>query len=578
MKLFLSRLVLGLWVGLLASCSTPASDTPPSTVRIRWDRDPENLDPLVVSNKSAYEVSTLTYCSLLSGSEADADFVPWLAEDFPTVERTADSLLLVSYRLRPEARWDNGTPILARDVAFTLKVMNCPGLPIEMDQAMFGFIQDIRLDSTDARRFTLVCSGPSPDHIRESGDFSIFPEYVLDPRGELRTVQLADLRRMPAPAAATAFAGRYQALELAKHPERLPGCGPYKVTTWQNGRYLTMARKPHWWADTLPAPPPALQAFPDQLIYQIIPDAATATLALRRGEIDLYALMPAAEFTRLQQSAADREKLRFYTTNSYEFLAASFDVRQPVLRDARTRRALSALFNIPALIAGTQQGNATPSVGLISPRLKAYYNDSLSIPAFSPAAAADLLRQAGWQRQPDGTWQRPAAAGGPPQKLQLGLSYRAGEAAFETAALQFQAAARALGIGVDLRPTEQSVLSGQLHKGETDLSIRTFTGNPFSFDFTPLLHTRGIGAGNTTGFSEPASDQLIEQIAAANEPARKALLLRRFQRLLYQERPFTVLYFLRYRVAAAQRLGTVPVTGLKPGYEAAHIRPLAPKS
>ena len=578
MKHILQSLRLLALIGIVASCSAPSSDvTTDQTVRIRWSQDPDNLDPLVVSNGSAFEVANLTYCSLLAGHEKTVDFVPWLAESFPTAQRLNDSLLLVSYRLRPEATWDNGSPVLARDVAFTLKVMNCPGLPIEMDQAMFGFIRAIRLDSTDARRFTLVCVGQSPDHVRSSGDFSILPEYVLDPQGLLRSLSLPSMRRATStsPVVST-FARRYQALELNNHPERLPGCGPYRVSDWQKGRYLSLTRKTKWWADTLSEPPPVLQAFPSRLTYQIIPDAATATLALRRGEIDLYALMPAAEFVRLQQSSADQQRLRFYTTDSYEFLAASFDVRKSVLRDALTRQALSCLFDATALIKATQQGAAVASVGLISPRIKAYYHDSLPVLKFSPSTAVALLQQAGWQRQGKGAWER-LNAHGQPEQLRLGLSYRAGETTYETAARQFSAAARAVGIAVELRPTEQSVLARQLRAGETDMSVRTFSGNPFSYDFTPLLHSRGIGASNTMGFALPASDQLIEQIAATDNPAQRTKLLRKFQLLLSQQRPFTVLYFLRYRVAAARRL-VVPVTGLKPGYEPARIRVKGPKS
>ncbi|WP_170172478.1 ABC transporter substrate-binding protein [Hymenobacter rigui] len=561
------------WMGLLYACTAPTTRSPEGTVRIRWARDPENLDPLIVSNASAYEVANLTHCSLLMGREEAHDFVPWLAESFPTVKHLGDTLLQVTYRIRPEATWDNGTPVLARDVALTLKIMNCTGLPTEMAQAMFGFIRDIRLDSADARRFTLVCAGQSPEHIRSSGDFSVLPEYILDPQGQLRTVSLADMRRQPTLAAAQALARRYQRLQLARHPENLPGCGPYRLSAWQSGRYLTLRRKKSWWADVYPAPPYQLQAYPATLIYQVIPDAATATLALRRGEIDVYGLMPAAEFTRLQQSADDRQRLAFYTADAYEFLTASFNVRQPVLRDAATRRALGFLFDVPALIKATQQGAATPSAGLISPRMKEYYNDSLALPAFRPAQTVAMLRQAGWQRQPTGRWQRTSVQG-TPQILRFGVSYRAGEPSFETAALQFRAAAEAIGIEVELRPTEQAVLSRQLQAGETDMCIRNYSGNPFSYDFTALLHSRGIGASNTTQFSSPLTDHLIEQITTTEDTRKKRLLLRKFQRVMAQEMPFMVLYFLKYRVAASRAIGVVPVSGLKPGYEAARISPI----
>ncbi|GAB2769698.1 peptide/nickel transport system substrate-binding protein [Hymenobacter luteus] len=572
MKQILFGLVLLVWAGLgLSACSPTTTATSAETIRIRWARDPDNLDPLLVDNPSAFEVTNLLHCSLLKGNEAQNRFVPWLAEAQPTTRPLGDSLLLVTYRLRPQATWDNGSPVLARDVAFTLKVMNCPGLPIERDQATFGFIRNIQLDAHDPRQFTLVCAGQSGDRVSISGDFSILPEYVLDPRGTLRTVPLPQLALPRFQSVAQAFARRYQALNLARHPERLPGCGAYTLTAWQPGRYLTLRRKARWWADSLPAPPPELQAFPPQLTYQVIPDATTATMALRRGEIDLYALMPAAEFARLQHASPDQTSLRFYTTNSYEFLTANFNVRRPALRDALTRQALTYLFDIPALIRATQQGAASPSAGPISPRIARYYNDSLPLPSFSPARAAALLRQARWQRQPDGSWQRQGAQA-TTERLQLTISYRAGEPSFETVALQFRSAALALGIPVQLHPTEQSLLSRQLRAGEYDMNIRQLAGNPFSYDFTSLLHSRGIGNGNTTGFSTPQTDRLIEAIPLATSPAEKARLLRKFQRALAYERPFSVLYFMRYRVAASRRLGVVPVMGLVPGYEASRIR------
>ncbi|MCA8831557.1 ABC transporter substrate-binding protein [Hymenobacter pini] len=573
MKQLYSGLLLVMLGGLLHACTSPSSPSTTGTVRIRWARDPENLDPFVVGNPSAYEVANLTHCSLLMGRESVHDFVPWLAEDFPTVDRSNDSLLLISYRIRPEATWDNGAPVLAQDVALTLKTMYCAGLPTEGAQAMVGFIRDIRLDAADARRFTLVCAGKSPEHIRSSGDFSVLPEYILDPKGSLRRTSLATVRLQPRLPAMQALSQRYLALQVARYPARLPGCGPYRLTAWQNGRYLTLTRKKRWWADGLTAVPPQLQAYPATLTYQIIPDAATATLALRRGEVDVYSLMPPAEFARLQQSETDRQRLNFYTADSYEFLAASFNVQRPLFRDAITRRALSLLFDVPALIKATQQNEALPSAGLISPLMHPYYNDSLPLPAFNPAQATKLLQQAGWQRQATGRWVR-ASAGGTKQTLRFGVSYRAGEPTFETVALQFQAAAEALGIEVELRPTEQSVLSNQLRAGTTDMSIRNLAGNPFSYDFTPVLHSQWVGVTNTTRYASPVTDRLIEQITSTEDTALKTRLLRKFQRIMAAEVPFRVLYFLRYRVAASKRL-QVPVTGIKPGYEAARIRPAA---
>ncbi len=567
MKRILFGLLLLLWSSI-TGCSPSATSATPDTVRIRWARDPENLDPLIANNPSSYEVSTLLHCSLLNISDTGRNIVPWLAAASPQVERLGDSLMLVSYSLRPEATWDNGKPIVAQDVAFTLKMMNCPGLPTEMDQAMFHFIQDIRLDTTDSRRFTLVCTGQSSDYVRNSGDFSVLPEYALDPKGSLRSVSIRELRSGAATAYAsvTSFVQRYQAAQLAQHPDNLPGCGPYQLKNWQPGRFLTFTRKLKWWGDALTKAPPILRAVPKSITYQIIPDAGTAMLALRRGDIDLYPLMPAAEFARLRRSDADRARLSFYTVDSYECVVANFNTRQPTLQDRFTRQALSALFDVPGLIRATQQGAAYRSASIVSPRVHPYYNDSLPLPTYDTQQAITLLRKAGWREVNGQGWVRKQA--GKLLELRLSLSYRAGDPALEAAALQFRAAATAIRIPVDLRPTEASLLVQQLREGTTEVSLRSIGGNPAAYDFTPLFHSNSTSLYNYSGFGTPASDHLIEAIVQTPDTAQKTRLLRRFQRLLYTERPIYVLYFLQYRIAAARRLGRVPVTSIKPSYRA----------
>ncbi|MFC7667152.1 hypothetical protein ACFQT0_06770 [Hymenobacter humi] len=146
------------------------------------------------------------------------------------------------------------------------------------------------------------------------------------------------------------------------------------------------------------------------------------------------------------------------------------------------------------------------------------------------------------------------------------MRYRADEALFATVALQFQAAAARLGIPVTLQPTEAGSLAMALKASDFDVYVRVLRGNPFMFNFTPIFHTRGVGAGNITGFSTPASDRLIEAIATANTKAHRARLLRRFQALMQQEMPIVPLFFLPNRIAASRRLTGLQVGSLKPGY------------
>ena len=552
------------------ACHTPPASAP-AAVRIRWARDPESLDPLQLRSPQAIEALNLLHCGLLQIDFASRQFRPALAATLPQVQLVGDSLSRLTYTLREAAAWDDGRPVLAQDVAFTVKLMLSPGLPNEVTKVRYGFIEDVQLDPAAPRRFTLVCRGQGPDYVQATGSFAILPEAALDPAGQLRPLGLRELRRQPRPARAdSALAGvarRYQGTGTAQPPAGLPGCGPYRLAAWSRDQFLEFRRKPEWWADRLPAPVPAvLEARPAALRYDVVPDEAAAALALQRGELHVYPQTSAATFARLQQSAAGRRELAFYTADSYEVATAGFNTRRPALADPLTRQALGRLFDAAGLLKATQREGGRRTVGLISPADRVHYNDSLPLLAYSPAQARALLRRAGWQSSAAG-WHR-RGPDGRDQQLRLLLRYRPDEPPFETVALQFREAARTVGIPVELRPTEAASFNDKLHAGDFDVYLRTLKGNPFAFNLMPILHSGSVGEGNLTGFGTPGSDRLLEAVAAAGSPARQAQLLRRLQAVLYEQMPLVPLFFLPTRLVATRRLAGVRAYAIKPGYVA----------
>ena len=492
---------------------------------------------------------------------------PALAERLPDSRLLGDSLLQLDYQLRPQATWDDGRPVLAADVAFTLKLIYCPELPNERARIDLGFIKECRIDSVDPRHLTIICQGQASEYRWASGDFPVLPETVLDPAHTLRAVSLADLRRTATPIpAVAALVARYKQANVGRHPDRLPGCGPYRLADWQTNRFLRFERKRNWWADRLPAAPFVLQAHPQQLQFLIIPAAAAATLALRRHELDVLPQVPAPMFRQLQQSATARQEFTFYTTASYDVVTVGFNTQQPALRDKYTRQALGQLLDAQALAQATQLAPGLRTASLLAPT-SPYYNDSLPLPAYNPSQAMALLRRAGWQRRADGRWYRaPQTA-----PLALSLRYRSDDATFSTIALQFRQAAEQVGIAVTLRPSEVTLFNQSLQTGDFDACIKLIKGNPFVLNFAPLLHSQAVGQGNFMRFSNPACDQLLEAINAEGRPAVKRRLLRQFQRLLHEEAPLVPLFMLPNRLVADRRLRHLTPSGLKPGYAAAAI-------
>ncbi|RZJ87854.1 MAG: hypothetical protein EOO60_11765 [Hymenobacter sp.] len=122
------------WVGFLlavgsSACSSPTKPHKNTSIRIRWTRDPENLSPLVQPNQNALDALTLLHSGLLQLNFSTGTYSPALADSLPRTRLLGDSLTELSYQLRRAATWDDGRPVLATDVAFTLKLFRCPGIP-----------------------------------------------------------------------------------------------------------------------------------------------------------------------------------------------------------------------------------------------------------------------------------------------------------------------------------------------------------------------------------------------------------------------------------------------------------------
>ncbi len=529
---------------------------------------------MVLPNPQAIEAANLLHGSLLQLDYAQQLFQPALATGLPARQALGDSLAVLTYELRPEARWDDGKPVTARDVAFSLKLMACPpglGLPNEDARLAYRFVREVRQEAAFPRRVVLVCAGQAPTHLQATGTFPILPEHRLDAAGRLRRFSLAALQNWPAThlpdTGLTAFAQQYHAFRARQRGNNLPGCGPYALAGWTKDARLTFRRKPAWWADRLPASVPAVLRAPCPLLtFEIVPDEATAGLALQRGELDLFPQVPARLFARLRQSAAARQELAFHAAPSFEVVTVAFNTQRPGLADAPTRRALGLLLDAGGLLQATQLGEGQRTAGLIGPAdPRAGCCDSLPPLAFDPPQAALLLGQAGWQRHPDG-WHRRAGTAAPATALRLRLRYRTGDAMQETIALQFRAAAARIGVPVALLPTEAGALGAALRAGDFDLCVRTVKGNPFSCNFMPLLHSRAVGEGNVSRFGTAASDELLEQLAAAATPAQQARLLRRFQIMVREQAPLVPLFVVPTRLAASRRLAGLRAYGLKPGY------------
>lgn len=561
------RLILLLFLFSIAACRR--SETTGNEVQVRLAQDPESLNPVSYTSKDAMQLVNLLYQSLLTVDLADGQLKPLLAAQMPAVKHQ-DSVTFLTYTIRPEAVWANNTPVTAADVAFTLKVLKSPLVNNEKVRPNFEFIADIKPDPANPKKFTLVCVGYSPEQLLITGDFFILPAYLYDPENLLQNFTLPQLDQqfeaLTQHPALQKFADRFNSADFTRNPKLLQGSAGYELKNWQTSQFLQFTRKPDWWGNDLAKPEPQVTANPERITFRIIADNAAALVALKNRRLDVWQNVPAPVFEQLQKDQEQAKALQFFSPQTYTFAYLGFNARLPKFADNATRQALAHLLDLDAILKVTQRSFAVKTVGPVSPAAKAYYHQGLKPYAFDLARAQALLQKAGWQKNAMG-WTRKSA--GEAQQLTLQVAYSGSATELEGVALILQQAAAKLNIPVTLQPLEGGVLSKNLKQGAFELFLRTLTGNPFVYNFQPILHTASAGADglNYTAFGTPESDNIIEELYETNTEARKIRLLKRLQEILHEESNLVFLYFLQDRIVVRQGFSNLKISGIKPGYD-----------
>ncbi|HLO78235.1 MAG TPA: extracellular solute-binding protein [Magnetospirillum sp.] len=479
----------------------------------------DNLNPYIVKGQTP-EGASLPFETLLTAS-ADEPFSMYglVAE---SVETPPDRSW-VSYVLRKEARWHDGTPITPEDVVFSLETLRTKGAP----NYRFYYAGVDKVEKTGPRsvKFTF-----KPGDNRELpliiGEMPILPRHYWQGRTFENTTLEPPL-----------------------------GSGPYRVGTFEPGRFIVYERVKDYWAKDLPVRK-GLFNF-DRLRYDFYRDATVALEALKAGEYDLREENEAKKWaTAYDDWPALRDgrarKVRLENSIPAGMQSYAYNIRRPLFADARVRQALAYAFDFEWTNANLFYGqykrtesyfanSDLAATGLPGPdELKVLEPLRAQVPpeVFTTAyhapkteagagirpnlrVAMGLLEQAGWQVV-DGR----LVKDGQPFRFEILLA--SPNVAFERVTLPFVRNLARLGIEAGVRTVDTSQYVNRVRAFDFDMIVGSWgeslsPGNEQS-EYWSSEAADQRGSRNLIGIKNPAVDRLIELIVAA--PDRESLVAR----------------------------------------------------
>ena len=190
--------------------------------------EPRTLNPFTASTATDWQVLGMVYDTLLTVNPNNLGDLPWLARSWKveTVKGSAGPRTRLTFVLRKDVSWQDGSPFTAKDAKATLLFLQKNAIP-----RYFDSVRDIASVATpDAGTLVVTMKNVSYWHLHSIGGTPIFPAALLDRVEDWRSWQPS---RNPVP-------GKPGLTELF-------GTGPFVFRELRPGDFVRFSRNERFW-------------------------------------------------------------------------------------------------------------------------------------------------------------------------------------------------------------------------------------------------------------------------------------------------------------------------------------------
>ncbi|MFN5576412.1 MAG: ABC transporter substrate-binding protein [Bacteroidota bacterium] len=540
-------------------------------VSIRLEAEPDRLNPLLSTISYSRQVFDPLHLYLMNYDPTTLVLVPQLLKETPKIELIKNGVFeggtKYSFEIREEAVWDDGKPVTAADYEATLKLIFNPFLPTLGYRTFLENIQSFDIDKMNPKKFTIILNDTYFAGLESlTNVVPVLPKHIFDADNSLDTVSLLKLISDPSPENQLKnypfikdFADYYLGEFFSRNPEGVNGAGPYKLVSWKSGQEILLEKKQAWWGDKLATDNAAFQAFPDKLIFKIIPDPVSALAALKNEEIDVMQNIAPEDFLVLTSDSTTKAHFSFYTPSSLSSYYISLNTRLPILSDKKVRRAFAHAIDVDELIKNVFIGFGTRCATPLHPS-SAEYNADLKPITFSIEKAKKLLAEAGWSdTDKDGILDK--KLGGKKTALRVKYLAKASKASSMTLAELIKSNARKAGIDVVIDAKDANTLLDKLRSREFEMIS---AGRSITPQWSPSQNWR-TDADNRSGFGNEKTDQWIDALEREPNQSKRWVISKKLQAEIYEEQPEIMLFCPQERLVIHKRFEAVS-TAVWPGF------------
>jgi peptide/nickel transport system substrate-binding protein len=504
---------------LLVSACGGTTAAQPSVVKIGWAGSPDTLNPGAALLSESFTVFECIYSTLYK-RQLDNTYKPDLVEN---VSASPD-YLTYTYTIRSGVKFHDGTPLTAKDVAFTFNFYhNHEDFPY-----MYGYTANFEsITAPDDTTVVLKLAAPIPNIEYVVAYLYVLPEHIWSTYDNDKAME-------------------YENLDLI-------GSGPFKLLEYRQNEIVHLGRFADYYTDK-----PKV----DEVVFQTFENQDALVQAIRTGQVDMITEMPSTAVATLQ----DTENVAMAIGNPFAPDVTDILINQvdpancpedgvcsghPALRDHTVRMALAYATNKAQLIQVVTLGLATPGLTLIPIGLGHWYDDQIQDYPFDLAKANSLLDDAGYlDTDGDGIRQMPDGS----NPLNFRLNWPSDSTVAPRLAEQIAQTWGQIGIKAELQAVDPDALSSLCCPTfDYDLIIWGWGSDPDPSFLLSVMRTEDIPTGmNETGYSNPAYDDLFTQQSQELDPTKRQEIVWQMQQMVFDD----VVYVIPFYTKATQAYRT----------------------
>jgi peptide/nickel transport system substrate-binding protein len=440
---------------------------------------------------------------LLAYDPYTLEYVPLLAESWTTSEDG----LLVTFKLRRNVRFSDGTPMTADDVVFTFEWIMNPKVAAARTRSVLEKLQ----------------------RVEKTGDYEVafhFKEPYYDSAGTVGSVEIVPRH----------FVSKYTPEQYNQTPGLLMGTGPYRLrnpASWRPGERIELVRNERYWGEPGPW---------DRIIWHEIENETASETMFKNKEVDAFAATP-EQFNELSQ---DQNLLKWARplkyvapTSGYSYAAwnQQRNGKPTHFAEKRVRQAMTMLVDRARFVKEVWYGHGQVGNGPFSP-LSGQLDPKVQPWPFDPERAKSLLREAGYEdRNGDGVIESKAG-----EPFRFSLVYSSKGVIGERIALFLKDSYARAGIVMTPDPQDWPIMMTKLNERDFD-AITLAWGTSVESDIFQMFHSVQIKdqGDNFMHYVNPELDKAIEAARTTIDKSKRMPLWHECHRIIHEDQPYTFL-------------------------------------